>query len=101
MFCDPPTLSLPTRGRGLWGVHLASFGRRCRIELPKLATVLPAASRPQPQPKRWLEQKGAAAAYRALMSCRGLVPGIQPRADTGARGELDSGDKRRNDTLLC
>jgi lysyl-tRNA synthetase class 2 len=28
----------------------------------------------------------------------GLVPGIQPTASTGAGGEMDCGDKRRNDT---
>jgi hypothetical protein len=27
----------------------------------------------------------------------GLVPGIQPTARSGASGEMDSGDKRRND----
>jgi hypothetical protein len=29
----------------------------------------------------------------------GLVPGIQPTASAGASGEMDSGDKRRNDTV--
>jgi hypothetical protein len=29
----------------------------------------------------------------------GLVPGIHPTANTGASGKMDSGDKRRNDTV--
>jgi hypothetical protein len=28
------------------------------------------------------------------------VPGIQPTADSGAGGKLDSGDERRNDNRL-
>jgi hypothetical protein len=31
----------------------------------------------------------------------GLVPGIQPTASARASDEMDSGDKRRNDTVAC
>src|SRR5581483_1664699 len=40
-------------------------------------------------------------AHRALWAViPGLVPGIQPSSCSGARGQLDPGDERRDDTLV-